>query len=249
MIGVPNEDRVKIVVMYVTGKAEFWWRGTGCNANNLPRYQFCRMVTDRFNLASEYEIVGQFHNLKLIGSVVDYVDRFEEMVSMVKRHNPSLSDNYFISSFISGLKDQIQYHVQCHKPTALSQAYWFAKRLEQSTPSFKKFTAYTPQNKMVKPEVKEKQLPTQTLAELKAACKCFKCREPWVPGHSKICKAKQIYSVIIVENAEGQEEAAVVEDVDDSTDQQEESPNTLKIQSQCFVNIHMNSINNSMSQF
>jgi hypothetical protein len=36
MIGVPNEDRVKIAVMFVNGKAEYWWRGTGCNANTLP---------------------------------------------------------------------------------------------------------------------------------------------------------------------------------------------------------------------
>jgi hypothetical protein len=35
-----------------------------------------------------------------------------------------------------------------------------------------------------------------------------------VPGHSKICKAKQVYSVILVENAEGNEEVAVIEDVD-----------------------------------
>jgi hypothetical protein len=74
------------------------------------------MVTDRFNTSSEYDVVGHFHNLKQVASVLDYVDRFEEMVSMVRRHNPSLPDNYFISSFISGLKDQIQYHVQCHKP-------------------------------------------------------------------------------------------------------------------------------------
>jgi hypothetical protein len=108
MIGVPNEDRIKIAVMYVQGKAEFWWRGTGCNANVLPWDQFCRMVTDRFNTSSDYEIVGQFHNLKQMATVVDYVDRFEEMVSMVKRHNPALPDNDFISSFISGLKDHIQ---------------------------------------------------------------------------------------------------------------------------------------------
>jgi hypothetical protein len=28
LIGVPNEERVKIVVMYINGKAEFWWRRT-----------------------------------------------------------------------------------------------------------------------------------------------------------------------------------------------------------------------------
>lgn len=51
------------------------------------------------------------------------------------------------------------------------------------------------------------------IAELRAACKCFKCREPWVLGHAKTCKAKQVYFfVILVENAEGQEEVAVVDD-------------------------------------
>jgi hypothetical protein len=31
------------------------------------------------------------------------------------------------------------------------------------------------------------------IAELRAACKCFKCREPWVLGHAKTCKPKQVY--------------------------------------------------------
>jgi hypothetical protein len=123
LVGVPNEDRVQIAVRYISGKAEFWWRGTGCNASTLPWHHFCRLASDRFNVVSEYDIVGQFHNLKQTGTVLDYVEKFEEMVSMVKRHNPSLTDNYFISSFISGLKDNVQYHVQCHKPTILSQAY------------------------------------------------------------------------------------------------------------------------------
>jgi hypothetical protein len=111
MVGVSNEDRVKIVVMYANGKAEYWWRGTSCNANTFLWHHFCRMVSSRFNMSSEYDIVGQFHNLTQVGSVTDYVDKFEELVSMVKRQNPSLSDNYFISSFIACLKDQIQYHV------------------------------------------------------------------------------------------------------------------------------------------
>lgn len=109
--------------------------GTGYNANFLPWHQFYRMISDRFNAHSKYEIVGQFHNFKQVGFVLDYVDRFEEMVTMMKRTNPTLSDQYYISSFISGLKDNIQYHLQCHQPTSLSQAYLFAKRLEKASPS------------------------------------------------------------------------------------------------------------------
>lgn len=50
------------------------------------------------------------------------------------------------------------------------------------------------------------------IAELRAAGKCFKCREPWVPGHTKVCKAKQMYLVIVMENAEGKEEIGVILD-------------------------------------
>ena len=204
LVGVPNEDRVKITILYVTGKAEYWLRGTGCNANNLPWHHFCRMTTDRFNLVSEYEVIGQFHNLKQVGTIVDYVDRFEEMVTMVRKNCPQLPETYYISSFISSLKDSIQYHLQCHWPTALSQAYWYAKRLEQATPSFKKYTTTTQPQKFQKPWTKDKETTTPSMAKLRAAGKCFKCREPWVLGHTKVCKGKKVYSVILVENEQGQ---------------------------------------------
>lgn len=84
MVGVPSKDWVKLAVMCVDGKAEFWWRGTGCNANNLSWASFYRMVTDRFNNIFEHEVVGQFHNLKQIITVVDYVDKFEELLTVLK---------------------------------------------------------------------------------------------------------------------------------------------------------------------
>ena len=140
------------------------------------------MVTDRFNLVFEFGIVGQFHNLKQVGSVVDYVDMFEEMVTMVRRNCPSLPETYYIS-FIFGVKGSIQFHLQCHRTTALSQAYWYAKRLEQATPSFRKYNDAHLQPKPPKPWVKEKEPANSSIAELKAAGKCFKCREPWVPGN------------------------------------------------------------------
>jgi len=51
---------------------------------------------------------------------------------------------------------------------------------------------------------------------LRAAGKCFNCREPWVPGHTKVCKGKQVYSIILMPNAEEKEEVAVVEDGENS---------------------------------
>jgi hypothetical protein len=54
LVGVPTEDRVQITVMYIFGKAEYWWRGIRCNARTLPWHHFCRMTGDKFNTTSEY---------------------------------------------------------------------------------------------------------------------------------------------------------------------------------------------------
>ena len=219
LVGVPNEDRVKIVVLYISGKAEYWWHGTGCNANILPWHQLCRMIGDRFNETSSYEAIGQFHNLKQTRTVSEYVDKFEEFMGLVKRNNPSLPEDYFINSFVSGLKDHIQHHLQCHKPTNLTNAYWFAKRLEQTQLVVKRFPFVNSTQKAPKPWVKDKEVKDQanpTIADLRAAGKCFKCREPWVPDHAKVCKGKQNFSVILVQDEEGQENIHLVNDQEDT---------------------------------
>jgi hypothetical protein len=64
MVGVPNEERAKVYVLYISGRAENWWRSSGCNANTLPWHQLCRLLGDRFNEVSTSEVIGQFHNLK-----------------------------------------------------------------------------------------------------------------------------------------------------------------------------------------
>jgi len=107
--------------MYLQGKAEYWWRGTGYNPYTLPWHQFCRLLEDRFLEISTAEIIGQFHNLKQTATVPGYIDKFEEYTGLVKRNNPSLPEDYFISSFIARLKDYIQHHLQCHKPISLTQ--------------------------------------------------------------------------------------------------------------------------------
>lgn len=155
------------------------------------------MLDERFNNVSEYELVENLHNLKQMGLVEEYVNKFEELISAVQRTNPTLPHSYYLSSFISGLRPNIKYQVQCHKPLALTDAYWYAKRLEQAHPPFKKFNTIPVPPKVQKNWNRDKE-PTDTvnpsIAELKVAGKCFKCREPWVPGHTKVCKAKNFFS-------------------------------------------------------
>lgn len=75
------------------------------------------------------------------------MDKFEELMGLVKRANPfclmTVSPH-----FASGLKEYIQYHLQCHKRATLTDALWFAKRLEQAAPAPRR---YLPTNAVSKP--------------------------------------------------------------------------------------------------
>jgi hypothetical protein len=97
-VGVPVDDRVQLAVLYISGKAEFWWRSTGYTPDTVSWQQFCRWVADRFSEASVYEVVGQFHALKQVGTVNEYIDKFEELMGLVKRDNPFLKDEYFTAA-------------------------------------------------------------------------------------------------------------------------------------------------------
>ncbi|KAG2557471.1 hypothetical protein PVAP13_8NG256510 [Panicum virgatum] len=98
-------------------------------------------------------------------------------MDLVKRSNTSLTEAYFASSFVHGLNDYIQHHLQCYKPTTLSEAFWYAKRLEQNNPAPKKTSYAVPTHRPQKPWVKdskEKDQQANNIAELGAAGKCFK---------------------------------------------------------------------------
>jgi folate-dependent tRNA-U54 methylase TrmFO/GidA len=107
-----------------------------------------------------------------VSSINDYVEKFEELTGKIKRDNPSLQEEYFTHSFISGLKEPIQHHLQCHKPKSLNEACWYARRLEQTNQSSRKFLPFNPAAKLLKPGVKDIKAPDQkeanNIVELRA---------------------------------------------------------------------------------
>lgn len=111
----PPEQKTEIAVTYLKGPAIEWWRGTGIVANTLPWYRFCRHIGDRFAETSVCDNVRNFHALNQNGSVNEYVLKFEQCMNLLRRDNPALPQNYYKASFIAGLSDHIQHHVQCNQ--------------------------------------------------------------------------------------------------------------------------------------
>jgi len=62
------------------------------------------------------DIIEEFNKLKQTGSVESYQMRFEKLRSLMIQHNPYLSETYFVSSYLSGLNDELRPMVKVLRP-------------------------------------------------------------------------------------------------------------------------------------
>lgn len=60
--------------------------------------------------------------MKQLGSVEEYVRKFEELRGFMLRENPSLSESYYMHSFIRGLSEQVKPWVRANAPSTLGEA-------------------------------------------------------------------------------------------------------------------------------
>jgi hypothetical protein len=74
----------------------------------------------------------QLQQLKHRTTVDSYITEYESWMQIMKRGRQYLPDDFFIDKFISGLNDSIKHAVQCHCPTSLLRAYWFARQIEKT---------------------------------------------------------------------------------------------------------------------
>ena len=63
----------------------------------------------------------EFNKLQQVGIVEAYQERFEELKTLMLIKNPNLSEEYYISSFTNGLKEEIKPMVKMLKPNTLSR--------------------------------------------------------------------------------------------------------------------------------
>lgn len=129
---VPESQKVDVVEMFLEGKADIWFQGVKLERPNLSWDVFCELLNERFAEKGGRDVVEEFNKLRQNGSVEEYQEKFEELKSLMLMKNPKLDEQYFVSSFISGLKDEIRPMVKMFKPEKLSKAFDIAVLQEQS---------------------------------------------------------------------------------------------------------------------
>jgi len=76
--------------------------------------------------------------------IKEYVERFEELKSLMNSLNPSLPESYYVSSFISGLREDIKPMLKILRLTTLMQAFEQAKWQEESNNAMDKRSLFSP---------------------------------------------------------------------------------------------------------
>ncbi len=66
------------------------------------------------------------------GTVEEYQEQFEDLRSKLLSTESQFASDYFLSSFLSGLKEEVRTTVKMMKPNSLMQAFELAKLQEQN---------------------------------------------------------------------------------------------------------------------
>lgn len=192
-------DKVKLASLHLEDLPLQWFQWFEKCHHHISWDLFKQGLIARFGPNTYEDAVGDLTKLKQTTTVKAYQEQFEILANKTQ----NLPENFFVSCFISGLKEEIQPGVLMFRPTSITQAIGLAKLQEASIDAITKKTRYgsksegilpLPQNKfhMGSGSFVRKELPRE-LEDKKAKGLCFRCNEKYTRDH--ICKRKQLYAM------------------------------------------------------
>ena len=155
VFGVNGRKKVTIAGMHLEGNARSWYHIYSIHNSLCDWENFADQFTQRFGKSKQELLVERFKQLKQDKSVEQYYTEFEGLVGQLKEKIPSLTEEYFLDSFIGGMQAEVQQVFRILTPKSREEAYKKAKYLEQTKRGNKGDT------NQLKPSAKEKQAVNQ----------------------------------------------------------------------------------------
>lgn len=118
-----ENQKIKIASLFLGDKANNWFQGWQVTKPKASWYEFLETLCKRFGELNVSDVVKEFNKLLQEGFVLEYQEKFEELKSLMVKYNPGLSEIYFISSFISGLNEEVRQVVTMFRPDSLLQVF------------------------------------------------------------------------------------------------------------------------------
>ncbi|KAG8380554.1 hypothetical protein BUALT_Bualt06G0027700 [Buddleja alternifolia] len=225
----------------------------------VPNWEvYIRALNDRFGALVYDDPMSELVNLKQVGTVQHYLDKFDEIVNCMDS-----PDHYALSCFLGGLKVEISVNVRMFRPKFLQEAISLAKLQEPAIsitqkrpPILPKPNSFPPKSQLIPPSYKnhtisplykpslsqhpytkpnsgqQRRLSPQEVDEKRSKGLCFWCDEKFTREH--VCKnRRQVYLLEIPK-----EEEVEVSEGDDDEHEGEEDTNEDKERGESHVSMH-----------
>ena len=108
LYNIQEQQKVTMAATYLNYVENAWFQGWSRVKESYQWVKFVEDLRERFGDRNMMDIIKEFNKLRQKGMVQNYQLRFKELKSLIINHNPHLTEAYFISSFISGLSDELR---------------------------------------------------------------------------------------------------------------------------------------------
>ncbi|KAL2245967.1 UNVERIFIED_CONTAM: hypothetical protein Sindi_2864900 [Sesamum indicum] len=193
-----TRPKLPMASIYMQGKVELWYQ---CYTEKKEFRSWDELVInilERFENLDSERVMLEFNKLHYETILNTYLKRFEELKDQMLIFIRNLEEEFFIMKFISRLKGEVKSFVSTCNPTSLKQVVILARKQEHTVNAILKRAPQPSRNTQTKPPFRpqNKNPPHRTntqvkrfLTEAKVRAKkeknlCYRCDEPYVPGHS-----------------------------------------------------------------
>ncbi|XP_019246493.1 PREDICTED: uncharacterized protein LOC109226149 [Nicotiana attenuata] len=205
------QHKLETAVLHLNGRAESCYFSYQLSRGVVIWADFVEEICKRFNNSdnSNLNLLGKFKRIEQIGTVNEYLEKFEDLKAWVLIKHPTIPEEFFLGFFIESLKEETRHTVKMLDPYSLSQAVEKARHKEELLDSMNregKLGGSRPGNQyntnfstggVKNSGIGQKEgnynssTPGNKLFEArKARGECYKCGERYFPGH--VCKNRQI---------------------------------------------------------
>ncbi|KAK8918580.1 hypothetical protein KSP39_PZI021790 [Platanthera zijinensis] len=124
----PEDQKVKVASAHIEGKALYWHQAymKARITRQWPQWEeYGKAIAGRFGSLLFDDPMSDLKNLRQKGSVQTYVDEFDTLL-----HRVDISEEYAISFFLAGLRDEIEFAVRMFQPKTLRDVCSLARLQE-----------------------------------------------------------------------------------------------------------------------
>lgn len=124
---IEDDQKIRLAVVHLDDKAIQWYQWFEKTQTTMSWKEFTFGLRVRFGPNAFEDAMGELTKLTQQTTVRAYQERFESLAS----RTTGLTEDFFVSCFVSGLKDEIKAGVQMFSPTNISQAIGLARLQEE----------------------------------------------------------------------------------------------------------------------